>query len=173
MTTDIITTQRLVLRSACHSDLAVLHDSIFSDPEVMSQAFTGRPYSKQESANFFTNSFDHAGNGRRPGVLVLKGSGNAVGFAGLLQCSVLGGKDYEIGFVLARDYWGKGYATEIAAGQIEYGLGVIGCKRLLALVSPANRASVSVLLKVGMTHHSTIETEARGMRDVYLTQGDG
>ncbi len=53
-------------------------------------------------------------------------------------CSALGRRDYEIGFVLARDYWGKAYASEIGVGQIEYGLEVIGCKRLLALVSPGN-----------------------------------
>jgi len=82
---------------------------------------------------------------------------------------VLGCKDYEIGFVLARKYWGKGYASEIGIAQIEYGQD-IGCERLLALVSPGNVASKSVLHKIGMIHHSTIETETRGIRNIYVTQ---
>jgi RimJ/RimL family protein N-acetyltransferase len=103
------------------------------------------------------------------GVLVAKGSGLIIGLAGLLQCSELGRKDYEIGFVLAQKFWGKGYATEIGIAQIEYGLEVIGCERLLALVAPGNAASRSVIRKIGMRHHSTVDTESRGLRDVYVT----
>jgi len=136
----------------------------------MSQAFEGKPLSRPESTDFFKNYFDHDGNGKQLGVLVLNGPGNIVGFAGLVECPVLGRKDYEIGFVLARKYWGKGYATEIGIAQIEYGMESAGCERLLALVSPANAASKSVLHKIGMIHHSTIETETRGIRDVYVTQ---
>jgi len=135
----------------------------------MSQAFAGKTLSRQESTDFFKNCFDHDGNGKQPGALVLNGPGTIVGFAGLVECPVLGCKDYEIGFVLARKYWGKGYASEIGIAQIEYGQG-IGCERLLALVSPGNVASKSVLHKIGMIHHSTIETETRGIRNIYVTQ---
>ena len=113
---------------------------------------------------------DRDGNGKQLGVLVLNGPGIIVGFAGLVECPVLGCKDYEIGFVLARKYWGKGYASEIGIAQIEYGMESAGCERLLALVSPGNTASRSVLHKIGMIHHSTIETETRGTKDIYVTQ---
>ena len=136
----------------------------------MSQAFAGKTLSRQESTDFFKNCFDHDGNGKQLGVLVLDHPGTIIGFAGLVECRVLGRKDYEIGFVLARKYWGKGYASEIGIAQIEYGLGDAGCERLLALVSPGNVASKSVLHKIGMIHHSTIETETRGTRDLYVTQ---
>jgi ribosomal-protein-alanine N-acetyltransferase len=167
---DIIVTNRLVLRSACDSDLGSLHDIVFSDPEVMTQAFSGKPLSKSESANFFATSFDHDGNGKQLGVLTLKGTATIIGFAGLLECPVLGQKDYEIGFVLGRDYWGFGYATEIGQAQIEYGLELSGCSRLLAFVAPENKASLSALLKIGMIHQSTVETKDRGTKEVYIVQ---
>lgn len=69
---DIIVTNRLVLRSACDSDLGPLHDIVFSDPEVMAQAFEGKPLSRNKSAEFFASSFDHDGNGKQLGVLTLK-----------------------------------------------------------------------------------------------------
>jgi len=170
MTSEIITSERLILRSVCDADTDILHAIIFSDPEVTEFAFAGKTLSRQESAIFIENYFDHDGNGEQMGVLVLSGTGEIIGFAGLLECSALGLKDYEIGFVLARTHWGKGYATEIGFAQIEYGLREKGCERLLALVAPGNVASKSVLQKIGMLHHSTIDTDTRGARDVYATQ---
>lgn len=167
---DILTTERLVLRSACKADLDSLYERVFSVPEVMAQAFSGKPFSKIESADFFVSNFDHDGNGKQLSVLTERGDGAVIGFAGLLKCSILAPGDYEIGFVLGRSYWGKGYATEIGRAQIEYGLGPAGCKRLLALVAPANRASVSVLRKIGMHHHSTVETRHRGTKDVFIVE---
>jgi ribosomal-protein-alanine N-acetyltransferase len=172
MIVDIITTDRLVLRSARDSDLGPLHDIVFSVPDVMSQAFAGKPLTKSESTSFFAAFFDHDGNGKQPGVLTLKNTGTIIGFAGLLECAILGQKDYEIGFVLGRDYWGKGYASEIGLAQIEYGLEHLGCRRLLAMVAPKNKPSISVLHKIGMAHHSTVETKDRGTKEIYIAQRD-
>ena len=167
-TIQIITTDRLILRSANNSDLDHLYNIVFSDPEVMSQAFAGKPLSRKQATDFFTSFFDCDGNGMQLGVLTLKGAGTVIGFAGLLESTAIGKQDFEIGFVLGREFWGRGYATEIGLAQIEYGLAQKKCTRLLAFVSPQNEASKSVLLKIGMQHHSTIKTSSRGMRDVYI-----
>ena len=170
MTTNILTTDRLVLRSVLESDLDVLYDIVFSDPKVMSHAFEGKALSKSESKKFIASSFDHDGSGKKIGVLAKKGSVTPIGFAGLLPCSALGVQDYEVGFVLGREFWGQGFATEIGHAQIEYGLNTLRCHRLLALVVLQNIASVSVLQKIGMEHHATIETKNRGTREVYVTR---
>ena len=172
MTIDIIVTDRLVLRSASDSDLNPLYDIVFSVPEVMSQAFEGKPLSRKQAADFFYSAFDHDGNGMQLGVLTLIDSGTIIGFAGLLKSTSLGQQDFEIGFVLGREYWGKGFATEIGVAQIEYGLELRKCSRLLAFVAPKNEASKAALVKIGMQHHSTIETTSRGLRDVYIVQRD-
>jgi len=172
MTIEIITTNRLVLRSVSESDLEQLFDIVFSVPEVMAQAFEGKLLSRKQAAEFFHRSFDHDGNGMQLGVLTLKDCGTIIGFAGLLETTALGIQDFEIGFVLGREYWGRGYATEIGLAQIEYGLERKKCRRLLAFVAPKNEASKSALRKIGMRHHSSIETASRGMRDVYIVQGD-
>lgn len=142
---------------------------LFSDPEVMAQTFRGKPFSKEECVEFSRDFFDYGGNKtQKTGVLVLRATEEIVGIAGLSVCHALGDEDYELGFILARHCWGKGYATEIGQAQVEYGLGKLGCKRLLALVAPGNLPSASVLRKIGMIYHSRINMEQRGERDVYL-----
>jgi len=139
----------------------------FSNAEVMQYAFEAKVFSKDEAMAFFLRDFDHQGCGTKIGVFVEKSSGDLVGFGGPIGCSALGKKDYEVGFVLGRQFWGKGYATEIGKAQIKHVINTMGCDRAIALVSPKNTASIAVLNKIGMAHYQTIETDLRGKREVY------
>jgi RimJ/RimL family protein N-acetyltransferase len=130
--------------------------------------FGGVPLTTNQTSEFFASAFDHEATGLKLGVLVEKDSLEVVGFSGLIVCSALNEKDYEIGFVLAQSFWGKGYATEIGHGQIDYGFNKVECKRLLAQVAPTNVRSIAVLKKIGMVFHSTNVTEGRGLRQVYI-----
>jgi [ribosomal protein S5]-alanine N-acetyltransferase len=62
-----------------------------------------------------------------------------------------GGPEVELGFSFARSAWGRGYATEAALAWLKHGFGALGFPRVIALVKPANTASIRVLEKVGMT----------------------
>ena len=150
------------------SDLEILHERIFSDAQVMRFVFGGVPLTARQTSEFFASALDHDATGLKLGVLVEKDSSEVAGFSGLIECSALNEKDYEIGFVLARSFWGKGYATEIGRGQLDYGFSKVGCDRLLAQVAPANTRSINVLKKIGMVLHSTNVTEGRGLRQIYI-----
>ncbi len=165
---EILRTPRLSLRSPAASDLDVLYARVLSDAEVMRFVFGGGALSRAHASAFFQSEFDHAGSGRGLGTLVQSASGEIVGFAGLITSRALRTEDHELGFVLARPYWGKGYATEIGRGQIDYGFGVLGCRRLLALVSPGNAVSIATIGKLGMRHHSNVLSAERGERRVYV-----
>ena len=56
---------------------------------------------------------------------------------------------YEIGWHVARPFWGNGYATELARGALDHAHGC-GVRRLVALVDPGNAASLRVAVNVGM-----------------------
>jgi RimJ/RimL family protein N-acetyltransferase len=58
--------------------------------------------------------------------------------------------EIEIGYVLAKPEWGKGYATEIAAKLIEYGFKEMKLDTLYATVDTGNANSIRVLEKCGM-----------------------
>jgi RimJ/RimL family protein N-acetyltransferase len=56
----------------------------------------------------------------------------------------------EIKYALRRDCWGRGLATEAAAGLLAYAHAAFGIERVIATTAPENEASHRVLLKAGM-----------------------
>lgn len=58
----------------------------------------------------------------------------------------------EIGWRLAAEYWGEGYATEGAQAALNYGFETLGLKEILSFTVPANLRSRRVMEKLGMTN---------------------
>jgi RimJ/RimL family protein N-acetyltransferase len=56
----------------------------------------------------------------------------------------------EIGWRLAREHWGRGYATEAARVALEFGFTQLGLDEIVAFTVPANTRSVRVMEKLGM-----------------------
>ena len=168
MRTEVVGTPRLSLCGARAEDFASLYESVFSDAEVMRHVISGKPLSSEAAQALYSENFDAECSGQKPGVLIERASGEVIGFSGLLPCTVLGHSDFELGFVLARKAWGKGYAQEIGRAQLHFAFSKLKLSRLLAQVSPANIASVSALSKIGMQLHSTVESPGRGVKHVYV-----
>lgn len=59
----------------------------------------------------------------------------------------------EIGWRLAADYWGRGFATEGAAAMVAYAFRILGIESLVSFTVPANARSRRVMEKLGMTHN--------------------
>ena len=57
----------------------------------------------------------------------------------------------EVGWRLARDGWGHGYATEAARASVAHGFTDLGLEEIVAMVVPANHRSQGVMRKLGMT----------------------
>lgn len=57
----------------------------------------------------------------------------------------------EVGYHLARQAWGQGYATEIARALVAYGFAQVGLTRIVGRAYPENLASRRVLEKAGLT----------------------
>ncbi len=58
----------------------------------------------------------------------------------------------EIGWRLARPYWGCGYATEAAQAALEFGFQQVRLKQIAAFTIPANVRSIRVMEKLGMRY---------------------
>ncbi|MET1414421.1 GNAT family N-acetyltransferase [Roseibium sp. HPY-6] len=67
--------------------------------------------------------------------------------------------DVEIGFRLARNAWGQGYATEAVTALIEKPLLGKQSDRIVAIVDPHNSRSLHVLSKVGMSYRHDVMFE--------------
>jgi ribosomal-protein-alanine N-acetyltransferase len=63
----------------------------------------------------------------------------------------------EIGYLLGRRHWGRGYATEAATSVRDYAQGELGEVRLIALIQGGNNASKRVAEKLGMAYERDVE----------------
>ena len=157
------------MRAFRDSDLPALAEML-ADPVVMRWLFGTGPMTSDEARHFVEECFDFGRSASGLGVLCRKETGVFVGFAGLLPCRYLYEDDFELGFALREDSWGKGYATEIGTAQIAYGFENFDVQRLLGLAHPQNTASLKALEKIGMKLFKTIHTDQRGPRCVYAVK---
>lgn len=58
----------------------------------------------------------------------------------------------EIGWRLAADFWGRGYATEGARAAVEFGFKQLSLPEIVSFTATANERSRRVMEKLGMTH---------------------
>jgi RimJ/RimL family protein N-acetyltransferase len=79
--------------------------------------------------------------------VVEKTSGRFIGRVGPNQPE--GWPDREIGWALARDAWGKGYATEAAGAAMDYAFTVMRWPRAISIIHPDNTRSVAVARRLG------------------------
>lgn len=163
----VIVTERLLLRAARDTDIPPLQSKIFSVPDVMRYVFAGAALPSAESEALIRQHFNFGEAKTGLSVLTEKASGDVLGFAGLYPCEVLGEDDFEIGFVLAREAWGRGLASEIGEAQLAFGFRELGCDRLLALAYPENAPSLRAIEKLGMRHVTDVSISGRGPRRVY------
>lgn len=58
----------------------------------------------------------------------------------------------EVGWRLAKEFWGKGYATEGARECLRFGFEDLGLKEIVSFTTTTNIASQKVMQRLGMTH---------------------
>ncbi|GGE03021.1 GNAT family N-acetyltransferase [Paenibacillus nasutitermitis] len=71
--------------------------------------------------------------------------------------------DKELYYLIGREYWGNGYATEAAAALAAYAFDVIGLNRLYAKADPRNKASLKIFEKLAFV----FDRELVGLTDDY------
>ncbi|SDC06386.1 Protein N-acetyltransferase, RimJ/RimL family [Terribacillus halophilus] len=146
-------TKRLFIRPYMTEDLPFL-ESLVSDPRVVRYIGNGKPRTKEGARLFFNWNLSHQPLGLQ--VLIEKETGKPIGHAGLVPQEVDGVMELEIGYWIAPNHWGKGFATEAAAAFKDIA-STLGSKRVIALIYPDNTASCKVAEKLGMQVWKTIE----------------
>jgi RimJ/RimL family protein N-acetyltransferase len=144
----VLQTERLTLRQLTLEDVPALAQ-ILGDPEVMRYSVRG-VLSEDATTEFVMWSIQcYALYGFGPWAIVETASGRLIGFCALNQEMVDGVEEVEIGYRLAQLYWGHGFATEIARATLAYGFANLGLRSIIAIVQPANVASIRVIQKLG------------------------
>jgi len=149
-----LTTDRLTLRGWRDDDLDA-YAEITADPEVMH--FMGGPLDRADTWRqmaFIAGHWELRGYG----LWVVEREGELIGRIGLLNPE--GWPGLEVGWLLGRQAWGHGYATEAARAAVEYAWRELDVQQLISLIAPDNTASAAVAGRLGMC--ATDDYDLRG-----------
>jgi [ribosomal protein S5]-alanine N-acetyltransferase len=144
-------TSRLILREFRSDDWpAVL--AYQKDPRYLRYyAWTGRTAAEvQRFVQMFIDQQYEEPRTRYQMALCLRESGDLIGNCGIRR-SAAWSHDAEIGYELAPDQWGKGYATEAVGEILRFGFEDLGLHRIAAWTVAGNAASARVLEKAGFS----------------------
>jgi [ribosomal protein S5]-alanine N-acetyltransferase len=141
-------TPRLLLREFTPADADAL-EGILGDPVAMQ--YYPAPFPRREVEDFIRrNLARYRDCGFGLWAMLLKDSRELIGDCGCYVREVRGNFDFEMGWHVRRDLWGRGYATEAARRCIDYAFSGLGAERIIALVRPENKSSCRVAEKSGM-----------------------
>lgn len=147
-----ISTERLSLRLWKESDLKPFA-ALNADPKVM-EFFPKTLTQKESDALAAKIQQEFAVKGYGLFAVEVPGVAPFIGFIGLHY------QDFpahftpcvEVGWRLAKEYWGQGYATEGAKAAIDFGFNTIELKEIVSFTSIWNIPSRRVMEKLGMIH---------------------
>ena len=142
-----IETARLILRRPVLEDAPSIFERYARDPEV-TRYLPWRPHeSIERTEDFLRRCRDFwERNEAFPWAIVLNAETQPIGMIDLRPQ----GTRVEIGYVLARPFWGRGYMTEAARALVEWALSRPDVWRVWAVSDVENTASAKVLERVGM-----------------------
>ena len=146
----ILNTERLVLRHFEQEDLEPLYE-LYRDPEIRKFYPDGTRTLDETRGelNWFVR-----GHPNHPELglwaTMERSSGDFLGRCGLLPWHIQGKDEVELAFMIRKQRWREGFATEAAQGIIKHARQSLGLHRLVCLVMPGNVASAGAAQKVGM-----------------------
>jgi RimJ/RimL family protein N-acetyltransferase len=175
----VIETERLLLRTAEPGDADRLA-GMYGDPEV-ARYTSGVIRSPDEVAATLDRWADHW---RRHGVGLLVaerlGDRAVVGRVGFLvwdpqtwehalNADLDPPYEIELGWSLAREHWGHGYATEAALAARDWALREVRPPRLISLIHPENVRSQRVAEKLGERYERDVAMANGGTSQLWAT----
>jgi len=143
-----IETDRLILRVPLPSDVDAL-GAIFGDPVVMRSYLSGKPFSTGEIRRMLPAIYDHhATYGFGALTMCLKASETIVGLTGLSHMSLF--KRVQLGWVLDKAYWGRGFAFESGTALLAHAFESVGLDCVEATTRTDNATAIATIEKLGM-----------------------
>ncbi|QOR38073.1 GNAT family N-acetyltransferase [Billgrantia diversa] len=156
-------TPRLRLRPLATTDLPALAQML-ADPEVMRHSLRG-VCDDMATRVFLDWCFDcYIKHRTGPLALVDRQDGNFVGFCGVSPEKIQGTLELNLGYRLAKRYWGQGLATEAALAALEHAFSDRRFDSIVAIVESAHAASLRVVEKVGFGCFEALEFHKRPVR---------
>ena len=140
-------TTRLLIRSSVVEDATAIY-TFLKDEKTM-EFFVEGTYSLEKIETFLKDDKDKHYS------IILKDSNQLIGKLSFHPWFMT--KTYEIGWILHKKFWGKGFMTEAAQAVIKYGFEHLNLHRIIATCQPENIASKRICEKLGMRLEGTFK----------------
>ena len=151
----VLETERLVLRAYSMADAPRVQEMCGDDAVASTALNLPHPYPDGAAEKWISAHADSFRQGTEVTLAItLKPSGKVVGSVAL---SI--NKNHrrgELGYMVAKEFWNRGYCTEAVRAVMSYGFGVLGLNRIQAMHFPRNPASGRVMEKLGMTNEGRL-----------------
>ncbi|MFH9609650.1 GNAT family N-acetyltransferase [Streptomyces sp. NPDC017448] len=153
--TPILRTERLLLEPYVPEDeedfVALFQDTDVSrwigdgpSTEAEDRALFGRVFTKVYARDLFD-------------VWAVRRAGRLIGHAEIKRTDAVDG--HEIVYALAPTAWGSGLGTELAQAVVAHGFGALGLSEIHATAAAENKASLTLLERIGFEHVRDIEED--------------
>lgn len=162
--TPVLATERLRLRPLRVEDAEALHPTL-ADAELMTWWSSAPHSSVEETRAYFAARIDRDPVDWRCWAITLAGDDSAIGWVAAGEKRQ--GGVTEIGYLLAREHWGKGVAREAISAVIDR-LFAEGQRRVFADTDPDNAPSLALLERLGFRREGLLRGEWEthiGVRD--------
>ena len=153
----MIETPRLILRGWREDDLEPFA-ALNADPEVMRHFPSTLSRAESDAlAARYQNHIDQHGFGRW--AVERREDGAFLGFSGPMTLSPPNPltPGVEMGWRLARRFWGQGYATEASRAAMDFCIADIGLHQIVAFTATTNLPSQAVMGRLGMTRREDLD----------------
>lgn len=161
----VIKTDRLILRAIRAGDAASLHIAL-SDEALMTWWSSG-PHTDLSESEVYVAINARQENGYRCWAITAQDD-LALGWVILIEKRP---GVQELGYILRRDYWGRGYAFEATAAVVDYAFDVLDTRRIFADADPDNAASIALLERLHFVAEGRLREEWEthiGVRDSFV-----
>jgi len=139
--------ERLRLRQFRQEDFEA-YALICADPEVMRYLGEGKPLVRREAWRQMAMILGHWQlRGFGLWAVEERATGALIGRIGFFEPD--GWPGFELGWMLRRESWGKGYATEGARRALAHAFTAMGRTHLISLIRPDNAPSIRVAERIG------------------------
>ncbi|MFZ5721944.1 MAG: GNAT family N-acetyltransferase [Pseudomonadota bacterium] len=164
----VLETDRLVLRDVTEADAPFLL-ALLNSPGFLENIGDRGVRTEGEACAYIRDRVlaSYAEHGFGMWLAAERRGGAAVGLAGLVRREGLDVPD--VGYAFAPDAWGRGYAKEAAAAVVAHAMGPLGIRKLAAITTPENFASMAVLRKVGFTLQGMRQLPGIDRESTYFT----
>lgn len=148
-----INSGNLLLRPFEETDLDDFYE--YATVEGVGEAAGWKHHESKEESKLVLDRFIA---GHRTFAIVENESGKVIGSISFEPCSAafddadLGENKFEIGYVISKDFWNKGYATQALRGMVSYAFYVLHLDALTCGHFAGNEASKRVIEKVGFKY---------------------